>query len=287
MPVRNSTMRRLWRHLFRLPLWWIRFHLGFVPSSTTETYAALVLSTRSKARYTPGSFTFPFGLLRYVDGLSFRYQYLEIFLERGYDFETAAEQPYIVDCGGNVGLATVRLKQLHPGAEVTVYEADPRIVPILRSNLERLRLTNVRVLGAAVSDRNGDASFDADGADSGRLSEGGDIRVPSVRLATAIDRPVDLLKLDVEGAEYAIIEDLASFGSLQLVRRLVCEVHGRPGDEPRMVRLLATLVNAGFRVSIPYARQAPDLKAATGRTPFCCLQSPSFLAHVYAWKPEI
>src|SRR5438045_4004967 len=48
--------------------------------------------------------------------------------ERGhYAFSTTNPAPRILDCGANVGLASLYWKRTHPGARITAFEADPKI----------------------------------------------------------------------------------------------------------------------------------------------------------------
>ena len=49
--------------------------------------------------------------------------------------------------------------------------------------------------------------------------------VPSRRLSEFIKSDIDLLKLDVEGAEDAVMDELADSGKLRYVRRLHLEYH--------------------------------------------------------------
>ena len=49
--------------------------------------------------------------------------------------------------------------------------------------------------------------------------------VPSRRLWEFIRSDIDLLKLDVEGAEDAVMDELADSGKLRYVRRLHLEYH--------------------------------------------------------------
>jgi hypothetical protein len=58
---------------------------------------------------------------------------------------------------------------------------------------------------------------------------------------------VDLLKLDVEGAEHEVLEDLMSSGSLARVERMAIEYHHHlaPGDD-RLAGFLNRLEASGF-----------------------------------------
>jgi hypothetical protein len=62
------------------------------------------------------------------------------------------------------------------------------------------------------------------------------------------DRRVDFLKLDVEGSEETILDDLQNSGALARVDELVLEFHPSPGHE--LGRLLQKLSDARFQYRI-------------------------------------
>ena len=72
-----------------------------------------------------------------------------------------------------------------------------------------------------------------------------------------IDETVDFLKLDIEGAELEVLEELAAFGKLNYVRQMVIEFHHhiKCGDD-RMSHLLKLLEEHGFgyHVRAPFHR---------------------------------
>ena len=57
--------------------------------------------------------------------------------------------PRILDCGANVGLASLYFKRLYPQARITAYEADPDIYQCLRNNLRRNGASDVETIQAA------------------------------------------------------------------------------------------------------------------------------------------
>ena len=63
--------------------------------------------------------------MRYVARWSFDFQREEIFRREQYRFETDAPAPFIVDCGANIGMATLYFKSLYPDATVLAFEPDP------------------------------------------------------------------------------------------------------------------------------------------------------------------
>lgn len=254
----------------------------------SPTYARLIATVAQQPRYTPGSFSFPFGTVQYVDGASLCGQYLELFVQREYDFVCTHTAPRIFDCGANVGMSVIAFKQRYPHSHITAFEADPTIAATLRTNLENLNLmAGVTVVQAAVWDRQGNVSFAANRADSGRISDQTDaFSVPSVRLTDYITEPVDLLKLDIEGAEYAVLHDLCNTGKIAHVQRIICEFHGWSSINNQTGRVLDALSQAGFMLTFTYARSASDLPGNAEPTPFPSVRDGKYLLRVYAWKPE-
>jgi FkbM family methyltransferase len=265
--------------------WRLRRILHLRDSNPYQTHDRLRRFTERTARYRPGSFKFSFGEIEYVDAASLQSQYREIFVERGYDFRSDNDHPVIFDCGGNVGLSVVRFKELYPNARIKVFEADPHIAALLQRNVDRLRLTDVTVVPAAVWDCNGQVGFVRDGADSGHVSASkADATVAAVRLADAIGEKVDLLKLDIEGAEFPVLHDLHQTGTLSRVQRLICEVHVRPDERTSVGDLFALLEQRDFRISVRHARTAPDLPGVEADPTFSGLASSKYLLHLYAWR---
>ena len=54
---------------------------------------------------------------------------------------------------------------------------------------------------------------------------GDTVRVPAVRLSRYVTKPVDFLKLDVEGSELPVLRDLVSSGTIAQIRQMVIEFH--------------------------------------------------------------
>lgn len=266
-------------------LWRAKHLIGVPPRDEKETFARISWNIGRQPRHTPGHFQFPFGDLRYADALVLKYQYREIFVQRGYDFACSHDSPLILDCGGNLGLSVVWFKRRYPKCRVTVFEADPSIAEILTSNMAALKLKDVEIVQAAVWNQTGTVSFVADGTDAGRINvRSGDRKVRSIRLADFITEPVDLLKLDIEGAEYCVVADLYGTGKLHLVNRLICEIHSRPEERCQIAALLSALVEDGFKISFNHARSAPDLGGDAEPTPFPSVPDGKCLLHLYAWR---
>ncbi|HYV28176.1 MAG TPA: FkbM family methyltransferase [Candidatus Eisenbacteria bacterium] len=126
----------------------------------------------------------------------------------------------VLDIGGNIGYYTVQLSPLvGPTGKVVVFEPNPTMIRELQRNVELNRLSNVIVQPVALSDQAGEAEFHC--PPSGWEGHGslrpnmtfqtiGKITVPTRRLDDVLEElkitSVDLIKIDVEGAEWGIFK---------------------------------------------------------------------------------
>ena len=183
-----------------------------------------------------------------VDSMSFLSMYRQIFVNQSHWFLARRPSPFILACGANIGLSVINFKRLYANSRIIAFEPDPEICRVLRRNVEINHLPNVEVIEAAVWTHSGGISFVADRADGGRvdLSERRDgVTVPSVRLHDYLDTPVDLLKLDIEGAEGKVLFDCAD--RLKNVQMLILEYHGFAHREQEFGGVLDLLRAQGFR----------------------------------------
>ena len=187
----------------------------------------------------------------FVDPPGFLDNYREIFQDRVYAFDASGQRPYVIDCGANVGLAVLYVNRDHPGARILAIEPDPLICAMLRRNLQSQEISGVEVLEAAVSTKDGSSLFHCQGGFSGRLAERsqpGASVVRTVRLRDLLIEDVDLLKLDIEGAETEVLLD--SFGHLDRVRNIVLEFHSPRAGPQRLQEVLECLGKSGFRYNL-------------------------------------
>jgi len=171
-----------------------------------------------------------------------------------------------VDVGANIGSHTIYGSHLVGGhGKVVSFEADPSTFALLKANTNLNHLANVLLLNHCVSDKQGTVSFNIH-PDSARNSL---IRNGSSQVclsASTLDGllpaglRIDLLKIDVEGAESLVLE-----GAKRIFEN-------RP---PRVVVVEATSCAAQIRdflVSYGYRLYRYD----HGRLAFCEIEQPIF-----------
>jgi FkbM family methyltransferase len=225
-------------------------------------------------RFTPGRIRMLDYDLQYSDLLSFCPQWEDIFVKRVLDCRCTHASPRILDCGGNVGVATLFFKRRYPSARITAFEADPALHAMLAANLANNGASDVEAVHAAVWTTDASLSFSCEGSDSGMIGSlpgavtGTSVEVPSVRLRTLLERePIDLLKLDIEGAEDAVLQDCA--GVLGNVRAMLLDLHEFDPKTRQAPRVLERLTAAGFTYTVSDLVPLPwrDPKAGS-ETPF-------------------
>jgi FkbM family methyltransferase len=190
----------------------------------------------------------------------------EVFLRQDYRCDLNVPDPIIVDCGANIGFSVLYLKILYPEARIHAFEADPRIARVLEQNVATNGLRDVIVHSAALTDREGEIAFYVEPPgglrSSLRADRGGTERliVRAERLSatlTSLER-VDLVKMDVEGAEWEILADLRESGALTKPRQYIIEYHHQiSGGPPRLSEFLFPFEQSGFRYQIGGHRGNP------------------------------
>jgi FkbM family methyltransferase len=190
-------------------------------------------------------YTSPTALLAFID---------QILVRRMNDFLADTDRPVILDCGANIGYTVLHYKRQFPAALITAFEPDPQFVPILRRNLARNGADDVEVVEAAAWTGDGQARWTMEGKDGSRLTNGIGhseqvITVATVDLARYLDRDIDLLKMDIEGAEFEVLPHIAS--RLARVRNVIVECHlASQQDYDAFARVLTDLNGAGFSISM-------------------------------------
>ena len=204
--------------------------------------------------------------IEFIDAASFVSMYNEIFIKEIYRFlGNAAAQPYIIDCGANIGMSILYFKKLYPNARILAFEADAKVFETLQKNIKIGNFNDIILHNVAVWTEKTELSFNSEGADAGRISAVGDnlIKVPAMRLKDFLDEPVDLLKMDIEGVETEVLEDCSD--KLTKVKRIFLEYHSFEDRPQTLDKILIILKNNGFRYNIHSVFNSPQ--------PFCKLNT--------------
>jgi FkbM family methyltransferase len=222
-------------------------------------------------RYTTVKINFLGGDLSIVDNASFLQMAKEIFLKNIYAFEANGKSPYIIDCGANIGLSVIYFKRIYPESQITVLEADPNIYEVLKHNVESYKFDNVQCINSAVWINSDNLNFSNEGSWGGYLSPESElgeknITVKALDLRKLLNRKVDFLKIDIEGAETEVLihaQDLI----VKYVDHLFFEWHSLTKEKQKLGKILKYFEENGFRYHLKESvdRETPFTNKPTTR----------------------
>jgi FkbM family methyltransferase len=146
--------------------------------------------------------------------------------EYAIDQMTLPENAVVYDIGANIGTFSVGIKYKFPTARITAYEPHPENFKILSMNAPFATLEQ-----KAAAETTGTVHLtDSKNFIGLEVVEQGGIEVEALSLNDILkaETRVDLLKIDIEGSEYGVLNG-ASPETFAKVQRLVMEVHVMPG----------------------------------------------------------
>lgn len=180
--------------------------------------------------------------------------FYEIFVNHAYEPVWTDLPPVsrIVDVGGYVGYSVLFWSKRFPGCTMTVYEPSPEHAECIRGHLALNELTNVTVRPVAAGATAGKLMLTS-GSAASRVSTEGTVPIDMVDFFADVKGPVDLLKLDCEGGEHALLAD-PRFAELK-PQLIVMECHDDASNASSIAakQLGTRLVELGYECQIDNA----------------------------------
>ena len=162
--------------------------------------------------------------------------YKQVFINQDYDFLVETPPKVIVDAGANIGLASVYFANKYPGAMIIAIEPEKANFELLKRNVEPYR--NVIPIHSALWNRNETIKLVDPGIGSwGFMTEETNTSENTLGKFSHTVKPmtlgkiiadyqlnkIDILKIDIEGAEKEVFEDTSSW--IGKVEALIIELH--------------------------------------------------------------
>lgn len=194
----------------------------------------------------------------YSDKTGLLHSLKEVFRDEVYKFKAKTDTPRIIDAGANIGLSVRYFKHLYPNANIIAYEPDPVIFKMLTENVGSTPGVDLRNSAAWIE--NTTLTFYSEGSLAGSteidfLGNQKAVTVAAERLKDEVaSKPVDFLKIDIEGAENSVLFDIED--ELENVDQLFFEYHSTPGKAQQLGDLLNLVTKAGYRYTINGAHGA-------------------------------
>ena len=201
----------------------------------------------------------------------------------------------VLDIGSNIGYyPLMELRLIGPGGTLHAIEPDPRNVELLQTNLALNGYDDVPVKQAAVSDVSGTAPLFLSGqrnlntlidAGASHLS-GKTVEVDTLTLKEARgDLRPDLIRMDVEGAEVAVLRGLVEEARTGDIAPMVLfETHqARYSNENDIAAPLRGLFDLGY--TVPYAGSSwgkgTEIVKARGYTPVATMRTDDVVRAIF------
>jgi len=176
----------------------------------------------------------------------------QVLAENEYDFRLLRSPRLIVDAGANIGTSTIFFKTRYPDATVVAIEPEPSNFELLLRNTAALGCETLRAaLWPEKTRVSLDYVHDAECAVMTRSSTPDfPLEAPTVTMGELIELygEIDLLKLDIEGAERELFAEGAEEW-LQSVQVIMIELHDRyvPGCSRTFHRCIGEFTDEAVR----------------------------------------
>ena len=223
--------------------------------------AAKRRTLRQPCRYGP---LFDLDPIEYIDATVLREGYYESEVYEALRPRLHA-RAVLWDIGANFGQHAVTAAALHPGLPVCAFEPNPAAAARLRAHAALNRVA-VHVEEVALGDRSGTARLHVNATGNSGMSTLNDPAVgPSVEVAIErgdrlVDRgllpPPTVVKLDVEGAEAAVLRGFGELLAAPALEAVVFEADARAAPDPDCCAAATLLRDAGFRLRPLTRREA-------------------------------
>lgn len=171
-----------------------------------------------------------------------------------YAFSADTKNPTIIDCGANIGLGILYWKSVYPKAKITAFEPSREVYESLCKNVKENNLSDVICINSALSDTDGEITFKGNEHISGtirseKITKGFDsYSVKMEKLSPYLDDEIDLLKIDIEGAEKFVLPEIEH--KLKNVKNLFLEFHSFTKEMPYLSSILQILERQNMRYYI-------------------------------------
>jgi len=168
----------------------------------------------------------------------------EVWFDGEYDFASeyvrTNPRPIVYDLGAHIGCFGAWVFSRNSRAVVVSYEANPSTHAVLQANAEQYVLAGNlwETYCRAVTDGKNQVIKlqESNNSMSCRVSKTGNVYCKSATLQMIVNRPIDLLKLDIEGSEQGVLEE--GQDSLMHVKALIIEIHPSLCKESAVKKIL-------------------------------------------------
>lgn len=183
----------------------------------------------------------------------------EIFKDQIYNIVLQSKKPHILDVGSHIGLSIIYFKTLYHNSTIIGFEPNPNVFPLLEENIFLNNIEGVELHNIALGREEKTRKLYIDSSGYGAFSTSSfyknawngkqqtiPIQVKVKKLSQYIKDEIDLLKLDAEGAELEILEELEESKKIDDIKNIILEFH--PTSRNKYQKIQTLLKQNHFRI---------------------------------------
>jgi FkbM family methyltransferase len=184
----------------------------------------------------------------------------EIFTNNCYYFDSDTPNPYIIDVGAYIGLSVLYFKREYPNSKITAFEPNPFTLELLKENIFNNNIEDVDIHNSAIwiNDCNKNIFVDNTGYERFSVAsflpkawssnvESSPIEVECEKLDPYLNNVVDLLKLDIEGAEQKVLKSIQKY--FIKIKNIIVEFHPTQNQD---IDKFISILKPYYNISIDY-----------------------------------
>jgi FkbM family methyltransferase len=221
------SLRKTIYYRGRLLLDGVAYFRHFSPIEASRIYLSLLLGTGT-VTVSMRELMHPIQLRTDTSDLSV---FRQLLIDRCYDFQRELSPDLIIDCGANIGLFSVLAANRFPGAHIVAIEPEESNFELLKRNTSPY--TNIECLHAGIwsrkcrlriKDRNvGSWAYQVEESAEETASSFESVTIGDLLRRSGFET-IDLLKIDIEGAELEVFNN--SYGDwIGAFKLMIVEVH--------------------------------------------------------------
>jgi FkbM family methyltransferase len=203
--------------------------------------------------------------LSYLDINQVAHIFFEVFGQNIYYFKSETQAPVIIDIGANIGDSVIYFKWIFPKSKIYAFEPLPNAFNLLRKNIELNNFKNVHIYNFGLGDKESTVKLYSDkigtSGSSTTNKKTSDYKLKSdiqehiikIRKLSYFKeisqyKKIDLIKIDIEGAEGLLLAELEKV--LPKTEKIIMEFHVIPDISQNSFDKLITLLRKHhFRLS--------------------------------------
>jgi len=178
----------------------------------------------------------------------------EIFVDQIYSVKKNIEINSILDLGSNIGLSVIHFKTRFPLATIHAYEPDKNSFRLLKKNTTQNNLKQIYINEAAVSTESGflyaSESLEKASVNSRFVKDGNDEanRVVSKNINEVLNGNFDVVKMDIEGGEWALFRKIVDENLITKANHWFVEFHNKEENKKQFEDIINCFCENGYEL---------------------------------------